>query len=269
MAAKFRGMLLGAGVGAALVSCAQAGVATAASSPAAPARAELTGPGCRRAVDPAARAVTITAVMRPVTGTSRMSLKFGLERRIGRRGHFALMHSRNLGTWVYPTNPATLGQNAADIWIRKQNVVNLARQAYYRFRVEFRWTGTDGRVLADVVRRGPLCYQPELRPNLAVGSIAIDSLGNQEDRYTTVVRNGGATASGPFALVLQPGTAAARSETVDSVAPGDFVREAFVGPTCAPGSSVTVTADPEGQVGDYDRADNTLTVACPDATAGA
>ncbi len=60
---------------------------------------------------------------------------------------------------MIPANP-TLGQNPADVWMLKQNVVNLAAPAAYRFRVWFRWTGGGGRVLARAMRVSPVCYSP-------------------------------------------------------------------------------------------------------------
>jgi hypothetical protein len=146
------------------------GAAAEAASP----RAELRGLQCRRAADPAVRMVAVTAVMGPVGRTARMELKFDLERRAGPAGGFRPVVGRQLGQWLHPAN-STLGQNPADVWILKQNVVNLSAPAWYRFRVWFRWMGAGARVLRRAVRTSPLCFEPETQPDLVVGSPAAAS----------------------------------------------------------------------------------------------
>lgn len=226
-------------------------------------RAELQDLVCQRAADPVGRGVTITAAMRPVSGTSRMALKFDLERRPGRAGPFNVLRGHDLGRWVYPTNPPTLGQLAGDVWMLKHNVVNLRGPDYYRFRVSFRWLGSDGRVLGQAVRLSPLCYQPEPRADLQVRSITVNQLTAQQDSYTALVHNGGATAAGRFSLELRTGSSAPQSLSVQSLPGQSTVEETFTGPACTPGSSVTVTADPDRRVDDFNRSNNVLTVACP------
>jgi hypothetical protein len=210
--------------------------------------------------------VAISAVMRPVSGTSRMALKFQLERRIGRTGPFAAVHGKDLGTWVYPTSPATLGQLPGDVWILKHNVVNLAGPEYYRFRVSFRWLGSDGRTLAQDARVSGLCYQSELRADLQVRSVTIKSLSPQTDRYTAVIRNSGLTAAGSFRVELRRPGAAPQSVVVPSLAPQTSVRETFSGPPCESGGAVTVVADTARLIDDRNRMNNALTVPCSTGT---
>lgn len=229
---------------------------------AAPPRAELRDPGCQRAVDPPGRSVSITAVMRPMSGTERMALKFGLERRSPHGGSFTVLRGHNLGDWVHPADP-TLGQLPGDEWMLKHNVVNLAGPAYYRFRVWFRWTGTGGRVLAKQAHLSAVCYQPEPRADLAVASLTITSVGQQRDRYVAVIRNGGATPAGSFTVELKVPNAAPQSADVLSLGSGASLHETFTGPACAAGGMVAVTADPSRQVDDANRKNNRLTVPCP------
>jgi hypothetical protein len=228
-----------------------------------PQKAELRGLQCRRSPEPAGRTVSVTAVMRPVSGTVRMALKFSLERRVPGTGEgFRSVPSRQLGQWVNPANPS-LGQNPADVWMLKQNVVNLSAPAAYRFRVWFRWTGANGRVLSRAVRVSPVCYQPDPRPNLSVRSISVTSLGNGQSRYDVLVHNGGNLASGPFTVRLDPPGGQSQSAMSQSLAPRATERESFDAPACTSGDQVTAVADPDGKVADRNRADNTLTVACP------
>jgi hypothetical protein len=145
----------------------------------------------------------------------------------------------------------------------KQNVVNLSAPAAYRFRVWFRWTGANGRVLSRAVRVSPVCYQPDPRPNLSVRSISVTSLGNGQSRYDVLVHNGGNLASGPFTVRLDPPGGQSQSAMSQSLAPRATERESFDAPACTSGDQVTAVADPDGKVADRNRADNTLTVACP------
>jgi hypothetical protein len=248
------------GIAMSVASLAFCGVAVAAAPPQ---RAELRSLQCRRSPEASGRTVSVTAVMRPVSGTVRMALKFSLERRTpGAGGGFHSVPSRQLGQWVSPANPS-LGQNSADVWMLKQNVVNLSAPAAYRFRVWFRWTGANGRVLARGARVSPVCYQPDPRPNLSVRSIAVTSLANGQSRYEVSVHNAGNLASGVFAVQLDPPSGQSQSALSQSLGPGATERESFDGPACASGAQVTAVADPDGQVADRNRADNTLTVHCP------
>ena len=46
--------------------------------------AQLTSYVCQKALDPASRAISITAVMRPITGTEKMPMRFQLLKRTKR-----------------------------------------------------------------------------------------------------------------------------------------------------------------------------------------
>ena len=113
---------------------------------------------CQRAANPLDRAVAVTAVMRPLTGTRAMELKFLLERRTSGGGVWANVPGRDLGRWLHPTNP-TLGQQPGDVWKLDKDVVNLS-PARYRFLVTFRWLGRSGLVLGRVRRLSGVCDQP-------------------------------------------------------------------------------------------------------------
>lgn len=169
-------------------------------------RARLKSPVCQRALDPPARGVAITAVMRPLTGTTRMQLRFQLLSRLTPSSSFGLVSGGDLGTWIDPRN-ATLGQRLGDVWILKKQAVNLAAPAEYRFRVSFRWFGAHDRVIGTASRESELCSQPELRPDVLVESITVTAVAGRPklNRYVATIRNAGATASGPFSVLFSPG----------------------------------------------------------------
>lgn len=242
------------------------GSAVAASS--AP-RAQLGSFVCQRALDPPARAVSIQAVMRPVSGTSKMQMRFELLRQTRPGGRFLAVRGRNLGSWIRPQDP-TLGQSAGDVWIVSHPVVNLLAPATYRFRVTFRWTGGGGRVLSTSVESSANCYQPELRPDLLVRSLSVTPAASGQDAYVAVIANRGLTAAGPFQVALAGGGASAgisRTVTVGSLGPHAAKHVRIVAPACTRGSVLTVTVDPSHTIDEFDFANNVLTRPCPTAAA--
>lgn len=239
--------------------------ATAALAAASSPRAQLTDYVCQRAVDPAARAISITAVMRPLPGTTQLSVRFELVTRSPASPAPTLVRAGDLGTWISPTG-RSLGQQPGDVWKVDKPVVGLTASATYRFRVSFRWIGADGRVLGSTVRYSPRCRQPELRPDLAVRSIVVEPIPARPDRdlYLARIANQGATAAGAFEVLLAPGDGSpAKTHTVAHLGPHRTVRVMFVGPLCSAVGPPTITADPDDVIDDFDRSNNVLSATCP------
>jgi hypothetical protein len=84
-----------------------------------------------------------------------------------------------------------------------------------------------------------------------------------QDAYVAMIANRGQTAAGPVEVDLVGGAGAPAAATVPSVEAHSTVPHRFVGPACAPGSSLTVTVDPSHTIDEYDFANNSLTVPCP------
>jgi hypothetical protein len=126
-----------------------------------PPRTALQNFACHRSSNSLNRWIEVTAVMRPITGTERMAMKFELLVHQPHSRGFADVPrgSSDLGTWKHPTNPPTLGSRPGDHWNVKKVVVNLSSPAVYKFRVTFRWLDSNGKSLATVARLGPLCSQ--------------------------------------------------------------------------------------------------------------
>jgi CARDB len=258
------------------LACISAPAAGAASTPA-PTR--LTSPVCHRALLPADRRIALTSVMRPVSGTTGMEVMFDLQRARRRSGPFMSVRGGGLGRWIHPENP-TLGQRPGDIWNLQQKVEDLSGPAYYRFRVRFRWLGSTGRPLRTTSAAGPNCYEPELRPDLLVRSLAVhpvpgtaqpgsgqsSTAGSTEDRYVATLVNRGLTGAGAFELELILPGGSPQTLTVSGLGSRSSTRETFTAPACTAGSRLTVIADPSGEVPDYNRTDNTLTTTCPAST---
>ncbi len=249
-----------------------AAVLAAGPSPAAAAQWPIRVRGllCQRAVDPAKRVVSITAVMRPVPGTRAMSIRFTLLARPGAGAPVSAIHGGDLGTWLSPVGQANLGRQPDDVWVVNHPVADLPAPAVYRYRVAFRWTGARGRVLAIRTRQSTACVQPELRPDLLVRSITVAPIPGRPRlvSYTAQIRNAGATAAGMFQVGFSSGDGlVSKVHLVGRLAARTTRRVTFVGPTCTAGTAPTIKIDPLA-VEDLDPADNALTVppACPAVT---
>lgn len=244
--------------------------AAASAAGSAPPRAQLRQFICQTGMDPASRAVSVTTVMRPLPGTRRMALRFQLLWSHRQTGPFRPVRGGDLGSWIAPAN-STLGQQPGDVWILNKQVVDLAAPARYRFRVQFRWTGAHRRVLRTMSRTTGVCRQPELRPDLMVRRVSVTPTATAGVyAYNVVVANRGASAAGPFEVWFSPGGGAARqSRTVLGLAAHRGTTLRFLAGACSSVSPPTVTVDPSGQIDDFNRANNRLSVMCPAAAAPA
>ena len=120
--------------------------------------AQLRGFVCKQAQNPANRVVSVTAVMKPVTGTRTMELRFELLERAAGTHVMTEVSGGDLDTWLSPRD-RTLGRQPGDVWVLKHPVKDLAGPARYRFRVSFRWKGKHGRVLGKVARESSGCSE--------------------------------------------------------------------------------------------------------------
>jgi CARDB len=252
--------------GACAIICALGGgVAASTVRASTPPRARVTGLTCQHALDPPARAVSITAVMRPLPGTRRMQMRFQLLSKAKGAAAYAPVTGGDLGTWVSPAIP-TLGQRSGDVWRLQKPIVGVTAPASYRFRVSFRWLGANGHVRGTAVRESGVCFQPELRPDLLVRSITVESVAGRPsvNRYVAVIRNDGASDTGPFEILFTPGGALpVQTVSVPDLAAHSKLVNAFIGPVCSNAAATSVTVDPEEKVDDSNRSNNSMTAVCP------
>jgi hypothetical protein len=236
--------------------------AQAASPPAA-----LTRIACHSTLDPAKRSVSVVSIMRHRPATQSLAVRFTLLEKVPGAAATPLRDG-DLGHWTTPTD-ATLGRLPADVWKLRKAVYNVDAPAVYRFRVTFRWTGRNGKVLARQTLQTGSCPIRELRPDVLVRSVAVQpgGLAPGNDRYLAVIANRGRTPSGRFAVEFAPGAAGGPAQTVEvpSLGSRSHTRVRFTGRACDPAGPPTVVADPGHVVGDFDRSNNTFTVVCPAA----
>lgn len=240
------------------------GVGSAAATAKAPPRYDLIAFACQRALDPPNRSVSVNAVMRPIKGTRRMSLKFDLLEKVAGATR-SLTGAGDLGIWLSPRDP-TLGRRTGDVWELNKAVSNLDAPAVYRFKVTFRWLGAHDKVLATAVMGSGSCAQRELRPDLLVRRVSMAAIPHKphKQRYTVAIANRGASGAGPFQVLFTPGDGSApQTKTVSHVNAHSALRLSFAGPLCDAGSPPTVVADSTDQVDDYDLNNNAMTVTCP------
>ena len=68
--------------------------------------------------------MSVTAVMRPVPGTTKLAMRFELLSRRHRSGGAVSITAHGLGNWITPDD-RTLGQRPGDVWIVDHPVVDL------------------------------------------------------------------------------------------------------------------------------------------------
>jgi hypothetical protein len=259
-AAAVAGPLAAAAIAASGVSSASSASGLPAASPAS--RGKLRDPVCQKALDPGQRSVSVTAVMKPLAGTRALQMRFELLTKSATDPAFVEVHGGDLDTWISPPKP-TLGQRPGDVWQLNKPVADLPAPAVYRFRVTFRWIGAHNKVLGSLVRNGPKCAQPELRPDLQVLSFVSQALPKKPKRnaYIATITNAGATPAREFEVDFSDGTDSS-SQTVAVVRAHQTITLTFEGPVCDPAAPPTVTVDPLQVVDDYNRANNVLTATC-------
>lgn len=247
----------------AVLACLVAGFAGSAQAASLPAR--LHNFTCSPNLQPLLRALSVTGVMRPVSGTQAFRMKFDLLRAARRTGRYRVVHGQNLGSWIAPKDP-TLGRQPGDVWSVSHPVVGVTRSGYYRMRVSFLWLGTHNRRLALATHTSPSCALLEIRPDLLVSRlVSVTPQLNKPGQavYVAAIRNRGVTPAGPFSVQLSVAGGTPVTRSLHGLAAKTSHQVTFVGPACTAGQAVTITVDPTGQVPDYDPANNSMTVDCP------
>ena len=250
-----------------VIVCALAGLAggSALSAQASTAPVSLRGYSCSPNLQPLLRGMSVTAVMRPVTGTEKLRMRFDLLRAAHRTGPYRVVHGANLGRWIGPPDPM-LGRQPGDVWQVSHPVVSVTKPGYYRLQVSFVWLGAANKRLASAKRTTAACALLELRPDLLVSRLVSATplpADPTRDAYMAAIRNRGVTAAGPFQIALSVAGGTPVTRTVPGLGAHASRRIRLLDTACTAGQAVTITVDPTQQIPDFDPANNSLTVDCP------
>lgn len=214
---------------------------------------------CEPALEQMGRFAVFEGRMGSVAGAERLQMRFTLQVRDADTPRWRAVAAPGFGRWV-SSNPGV------SRYVYTKRVENLVALAGYRALVRFRWLNAGGRRLASQRAISPVCAQPDLRPNLRPLDIrARRARGQGRTRYAIPVVNRGPSAAGAFALVLTVGAQALPMQTVEEMEAGERRVVSVEGPSCEPGSELTVDVDPSGAVDERVEADNRLTLPCPPA----
>jgi hypothetical protein len=193
-----------------------------------------------------------------VPDTLVMSVDFELQERSA-GGPFQTVRAAGFGTWV-PSQPRV------GIFTYNHEVTALPAPAAFRVLVKARWIGRHKRVLHETTAVSPVCVEPLIAPDLALGRITRGTgavAGTVQ--YSIEVHNLGSAAAGPFQVSLTVGATALAPVTIPGLAAGASAPAIFSGPACTAGITLTAVADPSGALAEPSDPRRTRTQGCPSA----
>jgi len=200
--------------------------------------------------------------MRPLKGTKKLAVNVRLLDKPAGVHTWSPILAPGLGQWLSPTDPPTLGQRPGDVWNVRHPVADLTAPAAYRFSVDFRWLGAGGRVLGDQTLTSTVCQQPELRPDLVVGSVAVTPASRRTRRiYAATISNTGATAATEVAVELNVGGTILQ-RTIKRLEPHSSQVVKITGPACSAVAPASVTVDPDDRIDVSSRAQAVAQASC-------
>ena len=205
---------------------------------------------------PANRYAIFASQMTSVTGTITMAVNFQLEERKAPAAGFVPVSAPGFGVWV--SSAPGVG-----IYTYDHEVTALPAPAAFRVSVRARWFDRHHRVIRRDALVSPVCLQPLLTPDLAIGTLT-RAAGTQAGTltYDVVVHNDGTAAAGPFQVSLSVAGVALPNAGVTGLAAGAKQVVQFSGPRCVAGTTLTASADPAGAVIEPANPERTKTFPC-------
>ena len=205
---------------------------------------------------PANRYAIFASQMTSVTGTITMAVNFQLEERKATGVAFVPVSAPGFGVWV--SSAPGVG-----IYTYDHEVTALPAPAAFRVSVRARWLDRRHHVIRREALVSPVCVQPLLTPDLAIGTLT-RAAGTQAGTltYSVVVRNDGTAAAGPFQVSLSVAGVALPNAGVTGLAAGAKQVVQFTGPRCVAGTTLTASADPAGAVIEPANPERTKTFPC-------
>jgi hypothetical protein len=208
---------------------------------------------CQTGSAPSDRYAVFTGSMPSDTGVTAMAMRFNLlERTPG--GSWTAVSLPHWGVFERTTKAGVPG------FIFAKRVQQLAAPARFRAVIDFRWFDANGQLLRSARRTSPVCRQPDPRPDLHVNRVIFAG----QRLSGVVVGNRGRGDAAAFAVTVSRSGASA-TQTVDSLPVGAERTLAFDIGRCTAGEPIRIALDPAGAIDEADKADDSVTVACPQA----
>jgi hypothetical protein len=184
------------------------------------------------------RYAIFAAQLTSVTSTRTMAVEFSLQERSASAGGFVTVSAPGFGVWV-------ASQPGVGIYTYNHEVTSLPAPAAFRVLVRARWLDRHRRVIRSEALLSPVCAQPELTANLAIGTLR-RAHGAQAatEVYSVQVLNTGAAAAAAFQVSLTVGGVALADVSVAGLAAGTAQVVQFDGPACTAGSTLIAAAVP-------------------------
>lgn len=203
------------------------------------------------------RAAAFTGSM-SAAGAKRMQMRFTLMQRLGPgpKGTFKKVPVPEWGSW----EKAAPGRSA---FVFTKRIEALTAPAAYRVVVTFRWLDARNHALRTTTRTSPACEVADPRPDLVLGGVDAIATGAGRAAYTVAVANDGHSAAVPFAVTVTVGDVTSDPVILGPLEPGDRASGAVAAPSCAPGSTITVTLDAADAVDESDEAGDVVQRPCP------
>ena len=209
---------------------------------------------CRVGDTPKERSATFYARMTATKGTSQMALRMTLIDRAG-DGPPTAVESPALAQWR-KSNKGVKRFGYA------QEVAGLEKGGAYAVQVQFRWLGARGQVIRSVKRTSGTCRQEGQLPNLSITGVSAQAgeTSGTEIYLVDITNSGRGPARSP-GVDLFVDAAAADSQTLDVVKPGETRTVRFTGPVCK--ENIKMIADRDDALNETNEDDNSLRARCP------
>lgn len=216
---------------------------------------------CTRSPKTDSRTAVVGASMRPIGDGTRLALKVDLFQKPLSGGRWTLRADvPGLGSWSEPSDPS-IGTRSNDVYKYRQAVGRLIVPYSYRFRVAFRWSDVNGRVVREETATTAVCREPDLRPDLTITNVTVEpGVTERTTIYNLTVRNIGRSAA--VNIGISSPTSGIRA--IRRLGPLESTEMMFIGPACTPElPGQTFTVDPSNLIDEARETNNSLLATCP------
>jgi hypothetical protein len=208
--------------------------------------------------DRAHQAAAFEGQMDAIPATSRMQMRFKLQVATDDEPAWSTVKAPGFTAWVGSDPGRTR-------YVYTKRVIELPGPATYRVQMRFRWLDAAGAVLRATRASSRSCAIPDPRADLRVSGLEV-RLGDDggTNRYAVTVRNAGRRRADASDLRLTLPGQPLLTGLIGGLAPGQKEVLVLTGPACAPGETITATADAGDAIDESDELNDRAFV-CPAA----